>query len=88
MSTIQMKYLLLVYYLFGICLSKYGQLNLLFLIQVKKRKDLAIKLPKLPRILSLALAGVGIVFLTFTFLFAGTTMKNSDAYKVAIKEIE
>lgn len=41
---------------------------------------------KLPRIL--ALAGIGATFFTFTFLFAGTAMKNSGAYKVAIKEIE
>ncbi len=41
---------------------------------------------KLPRVLTLA--GVGIAFFTFTFLFAGAAMKNSDAYKVAINEIE
>ena len=41
---------------------------------------------KLPRVLTIA--GVGIAFFTFTFLFAGAAMKNSDAYKVAIKEIE
>nr|WP_296620417.1 RDD family protein [Marivirga sp.] len=41
---------------------------------------------RLPRIL--ALVGVGIAFFTFIFLFAGTAMKNSDAYKVAVKEIE
>lgn len=44
------------------------------------------KLTKLPRIL--ALIGVGIAFFTFTFLFIGSAMKNSDAYKVAIQEIE
>ncbi len=56
----------------------------------KTAKTIAVKNPnkpaKLPRIL--ALAGVGIAFFTFTFLFAGAAMKNSDAYKVAIKEIE
>lgn len=41
---------------------------------------------KLPRIL--ALVGIGIVFMSFTILFTGTAMKNSNAYKVAIAEIE
>lgn len=41
---------------------------------------------KLPRVL--ALAGVGVAFFAFTFFFTAATMKNSDAYKVAIKEIE
>ncbi|WP_428740447.1 RDD family protein [Tenacibaculum sp.] len=41
---------------------------------------------KLPRVL--ALVGIGIAFFAFTFLFAGSAMKNSDAYKVAISEIE
>jgi uncharacterized RDD family membrane protein YckC len=41
---------------------------------------------KLPRIL--ALIGVGVTFFVFIFLFAGSAMKNSDAYKVATKEIE
>ena len=41
---------------------------------------------KLPRIL--ALIGVGFTFFVFVFLFAGSAMKNSDAYKVATKEIE
>ena len=44
------------------------------------------KASKAPRIL--ALAGVGIAFFIFTFLFVGTAMKSSDAYKVAVKEIE
>lgn len=44
------------------------------------------KSAKLPRIL--ALVGVGIAFSAFTFLFAGTAMKNSDAYKVAVQGIE
>jgi uncharacterized RDD family membrane protein YckC len=64
--------------------------------QEKKRlgdktvKAIVVKNPnkptKLPRIL--ALAGIGIIFFTFMFLFAGSAMKNSDAYKVAISEIE
>jgi uncharacterized RDD family membrane protein YckC len=64
--------------------------------QEKKRlgdktvKAIVVKNPnkptKLPRIL--ALFGIGIAFFTFTFLFAGSAMKNSDAYKVAISEIE
>jgi len=64
--------------------------------QKKKRlgdqtaKTIVIKNPnkptKLPRIL--ALVGVGIVFFTFIFLFVGSAMKSSDAYKVAISEIE
>src|SRR5688572_7466905 len=41
---------------------------------------------RLPRVL--ALVGVGIVFFAFIFLFTGSVMKNSDAYKVAIQEIE
>lgn len=41
---------------------------------------------KLPRIL--ALIGVGVVFFVFVFFFAGSAIKNSDAYKVAISEIE
>lgn len=41
---------------------------------------------KLPRIL--ALIGVGVTFFVFIFLFAGSALKNSDAYKVATKEIE
>ena len=63
--------------------------------QEKKRlgdkiaKTIVVKNPnkpkKMPRILSLA--GVGIAFFAFTFLFAGTVMKNSNAYKVAVKEI-
>jgi uncharacterized RDD family membrane protein YckC len=44
------------------------------------------KLTKLPRVL--ALVGVGIAFFTFTFLFAGSAIKKSDPYKVAISEIE
>ncbi|RIH66674.1 RDD family protein [Mariniphaga sediminis] len=41
---------------------------------------------KLPRII--ALIGVGITFFTFIILFVGVTMKSSEAYKVAIIEIE
>ncbi|WP_299680625.1 RDD family protein [uncultured Tenacibaculum sp.] len=56
----------------------------------KTAKTIVVKNPnkpsKLPRIL--ALAGVGIAFYTFTFLFVGSAMKNSDAYKVAVQEIE
>ena len=56
----------------------------------KTAKAIVVKNPnkptKLPRIL--ALAAVGIAFFTFTFLFVGSAMKNSDAYKVALTEIE
>lgn len=56
----------------------------------KTAKTIVVKNPnkptKLPRIL--ALIGVGVAFFAFTFLFVGTAMKNSEAYKVAVKEIE
>lgn len=56
----------------------------------KVAKTVVVKNPnkptKLPRIL--ALIGVGVTFFVFVFLFAGSAMKNSDAYKVATKEIE
>jgi uncharacterized RDD family membrane protein YckC len=56
----------------------------------KVAKTIVVKNPnkptKLPRIL--ALIGVGVTFFVFVFLFAGSAMKNSDAYKVATKEIE
>ncbi|MCL5246695.1 RDD family protein [Cellulophaga sp. 20_2_10] len=56
----------------------------------KTAKAIVVKNPnkpkKLPRIL--ALVGIGIAFFTFTFLFAGSAMKSSDAYKVAISKIE
>lgn len=56
----------------------------------KIAKTVVVKNPnkptKLPRIL--ALIGVGVTFFVFVFLFAGSAMKNSDAYKVATKEIE
>jgi uncharacterized RDD family membrane protein YckC len=41
---------------------------------------------KLPRIL--ALVGIGIAFFVFVFFMAGNAMKNSDAYKIAVREIE
>ena len=41
---------------------------------------------RLPRIL--ALIGLGAIFFSFTYLFAGSAMKSSDAYKVAIQNIE
>lgn len=44
------------------------------------------KSTKFPRIL--ALIGVGVIFFVFVFLFVGSAMKNSEAYKVAIREIE
>lgn len=56
----------------------------------KVAKTVVVKNPnkptKLPRIL--ALIGVGITFFVFVFLFGGSAMKKSDAYKVATKEIE
>ncbi|MEO5599906.1 MAG: RDD family protein [Cyclobacteriaceae bacterium] len=56
----------------------------------KVTKTVVIKNPnkpkRLPRIL--ALIGLGIVFFAFTYLFAGSAMKNSEAYKVAIQNIE
>ena len=56
----------------------------------KVAKTIVVKNPnkptKLPRILTLI--GVGVTFFVFVFLFAGSAMKNSDAYKVATKEIE
>ena len=41
---------------------------------------------KLPRVISLV--GVGIIFFIFLFAFIGNTLKNSEAYKLAIQEIE
>ena len=53
-------------------------------------KTLVLKNPnkpkKLPRVLSLI--GVGAIFFVFLFAFIGNAMKNSEAYKLAIKEIE
>lgn len=52
-------------------------------------KTIVVKNPnkpaRLPRVL--VLAGVGIFFFAFTTLFVGLALKNSDAYKVAVKEI-
>ncbi|AYB35389.1 RDD family protein [Chryseolinea soli] len=56
----------------------------------KSMKTVVVKNPnkaaKLPRVL--ALVGVGLAFFVFSFLFAGNALKNSDAYKIAVKEIE
>ena len=41
---------------------------------------------KLPRVLPLI--GVGVIFFIFLFAFIGNAMKNSEAYKLAISEIE
>jgi len=41
---------------------------------------------KFPRIL--ALIGVGVIFFGFSFFAGGNAMKNSDAYKIAVIEIE
>jgi uncharacterized RDD family membrane protein YckC len=53
-------------------------------------KTLVLKNPnkpeKLPRVLSLI--GVGVVFFIFLFVFIGNSMKNSEAYKLSIQEIE
>ena len=56
----------------------------------KVTKTIVIKNPnkpkRLPRII--ALIGLGAVFFSFTYLFAGSAMKSSDAYKVAVQNIE
>lgn len=53
-------------------------------------KTLVLKNPnkpkKMPRILSLL--GVGAIFFVFLFAFIGNAMKSSEAYKLAIQEIE
>lgn len=53
-------------------------------------KTIVIKNPnkaaKLPRVL--ALVGVVLIAFVFSFLFAGNALKNSDAYKTAVLEIE
>lgn len=56
----------------------------------KVAKTVVVKNPNKPTKLSLILAliGVGATFFVFVFLFAGSAMKNSEAYKVATKEIE
>lgn len=41
---------------------------------------------RLPRVLALVV--VVVLFFTFTFFFAGGALKNSEAYKVAIREID
>ncbi|MDQ7960397.1 cytochrome c oxidase assembly factor Coa1 family protein [Flavobacterium lindanitolerans] len=56
----------------------------------KIAKTIVVKNPdkpgQLPRILMLI--GVGIAFFIFFIVFIGSMMKNSDAYKTAITEIE
>jgi uncharacterized RDD family membrane protein YckC len=56
----------------------------------KVAKTIVVKNPnkptKLPRLLTLI--GIGVFIFTFMLLFVGNTMKNSEAYKVAIIEIE
>lgn len=56
----------------------------------KAAKTVVVKNPnkptKLPRVLVLIV--IGIAFFVFVFLTAGNAMKNSDAYKIAISEIE
>ncbi|WP_407557234.1 RDD family protein [Winogradskyella sp. 4-2091] len=56
----------------------------------KVAKTIVVKNPKkpakLPRILTLV--GAGLIFITFMILFVGAAMKNSDAYKVAVENIE
>ncbi|MGJ8733009.1 MAG: RDD family protein [Cellulophaga sp.] len=56
----------------------------------KTAKAIVVKNPnkpsKLPRII--ALVATGFTFFIFIFFFVGSVMKNSDAYKVAIIEIE
>ena len=44
------------------------------------------KLSVLPRVL--ALVGIGITYFVFLFVFVFASMKNSDAYKIAVSEIE
>ncbi|MDQ3190456.1 MAG: RDD family protein [Bacteroidota bacterium] len=56
----------------------------------KVAKTVVVKNPnkptKLPRIS--ALIGVGIVFFAFVYFTAGNALKSSDAYKMAVSEIE
>lgn len=56
----------------------------------KLTNSVVVKNPNKPTQLRrlLALVGIGLVYFGFVFVFAGTAMKNSDAYKVAITEIE
>lgn len=53
-------------------------------------KTLVLKNPNKPNPLprTLAIIGVGITFFIFVFVMVSSAMKNSDAYKVATKEIE
>lgn len=50
---------------------------------VIKNKNKANKLSRI-----LALIGLGVISFSFMYLFAGSAMKSSDAYKVAIQNIE
>jgi uncharacterized RDD family membrane protein YckC len=53
-------------------------------------KTIVVKNPdkpsKTPRIL--ALIGVAVIFMTFMIVFIGSAMKSSDAYKIAVENIE
>ncbi len=53
-------------------------------------KTVVLKNPDKPKRLTriFALIGIGVVIISFTYLFAGIAMKNSDAYKIALLEIE
>ncbi len=72
------------------------ELLILAINQKKKRlgdqvaKTIVLQNPNKPARLRriLVLAGIGISFFAFTILFAGFTMKSSDAYKVAVDEIK
>lgn len=56
----------------------------------KLAKTLVLKNPnkpnKTPRIITLVV--IGMIFMTFLILFTGSAMKSSDAYKVAVENIE
>ncbi|NRD20202.1 RDD family protein [Winogradskyella eckloniae] len=56
----------------------------------KIAKTIVVKNPNTPSktLRILALVGAGLVFITFMILFVGAAMKNSDAYQVAVKNIE
>lgn len=53
-------------------------------------KTVVVKNPNKPTLLLRisALIGVGVMFFVFIYFIVGSTIKNSDAYKVAISEIE
>jgi uncharacterized RDD family membrane protein YckC len=53
-------------------------------------KTVVVKNPNKPTLLLRisALIGVGVLFFVFIYFIVGSTIKNSDAYKVAISEIE